>query len=141
LAAALAAVVVAVALKGVFVPALPQLNLSARVSDRLLQAGLHPRLTQGGPGPLVGFGYQEPSLIFATRSDSALSSLAVAVAQARAGSGFVVLNESLPAFNQALAAKGLRAAPLARDSQISGTNYSKGDRITLVVGRIVAAQQ
>jgi 4-amino-4-deoxy-L-arabinose transferase-like glycosyltransferase len=140
LALAISACVTSLAIKAVFIPALPQLHLSARVSDRLVEAGLHPRLSPQAIGPLVGYGYQEPSLIFATRSDSALSSQAAAVSAARAGAGFVVLDTELDAFNQALKPAFLSAVPLRSSPAISGTNYSKGDSVTLIVGQIEALQ-
>ncbi|OYU78595.1 MAG: 4-amino-4-deoxy-L-arabinose transferase [Alphaproteobacteria bacterium PA3] len=133
------AVVASFAIKGLFVPSIPQLDLSQRVSAALVQEGLHPRLSPGRPGPLIGAGYQEPSLIFLTRSDSALSSVAAAVAAATPGVGIVVNAD--PQFEapliKGLAQKGLsvqwRGAPLA------GLNYSKGDDVTLKIGEIVAA--
>jgi 4-amino-4-deoxy-L-arabinose transferase-like glycosyltransferase len=135
---AIAAIVTSIIIKGVFVPSLPELNVSARVSAALVATDLHPRLSEGRPGPLIGFGYQEPSLIFATRSDSALSSIAVARAAAHVGSGVVVARESLPELNAALATKGLVVTPTDAPP-ITGTNYSKGDPVTLIIGRVSAA--
>jgi 4-amino-4-deoxy-L-arabinose transferase-like glycosyltransferase len=133
-----AAIVTSFVIKAVFVPSLPELNVSARVSAALAEAGLHPRLSQGKPGPLIGFGYQEPSLIFATRSDSALSSLAAAQAAARLGSGVVVAEDKMADLNTVLAAKGLMAVPVAMPP-ISGINYSKGDPVTLIIAQVSAA--
>jgi 4-amino-4-deoxy-L-arabinose transferase-like glycosyltransferase len=132
---ALAAIVVSVAIKGSFVPSLPELNVSSRVSAALVEAGLHPRLSAGKPGPLIGFGYQEPSLIFATRSDSALSSLEAAAGAARVGSGVVIAQESLTPLNQALAKKDLMVMSTSQQP-ITGTNYSKGDPVTLIIGKV-----
>jgi 4-amino-4-deoxy-L-arabinose transferase-like glycosyltransferase len=132
---ALAAIITSVALKGSFVPSLPELNVSQRVSTALMSEGLHPRLSPGQPGPLIGFGYQEPSLIFATRSDSALSSIEAATRAARAGSGVVVDQARFGELNQALATKGLTIVP--RPNQvIEGVNYSKGDEVALVIGEV-----
>lgn len=132
---AIAGIVTSIILKGVFVPSLVELNVSNRVSEALLEEGLHPRLSQGRPGPLIGFGYQEPSLIFATRSDSALSSIEAAYKAARVGSGVVVGKEHFEALNQALANRGLMIVPRANQS-VDGINYSKGDPVTLVIGRV-----
>lgn len=133
------AIVASIAIKGLFVPSIPQLNLSQRVSASLVQEGLHPRLSPGKPGPLIGAGYQEPSLIFLTRSDSALSSVAAAVAAAKPGVGLVVNQD--PQFEApliaGLAQKGLSVA--WRGAPIAGINYSKGDEVTLKIGEIVAA--
>lgn len=130
------AVVSSVALKGVFLGSLPALDVSRSVSAALQAEGLHPRLSPGQPGPLVGAGYQEPSLIYLTRSDSALSSPAAAAAAARAGSGAVVEAGQEEAVTAALAARGLGLSPAIRT--VSGLNYSKGDPVRLGIHRIVA---
>jgi 4-amino-4-deoxy-L-arabinose transferase-like glycosyltransferase len=126
-------------LKGLFVPSMSALNLSQRVSAALEREGLHPRLSAGAPGPLIGAGYQEPSLIFLTRSDSALSSVAAAAAAAKVGSGIVVNTqpEFQAALVKALAQKGL--APKWEREPLSGLNYSKGDEVELAIGRVVIA--
>jgi 4-amino-4-deoxy-L-arabinose transferase-like glycosyltransferase len=132
-----AAIILSVALKGVFVGRIGELNVSARVSQALEYANLHPRLSAGKPGPLVGYGYQEPSLIFLTRSDSALSSLEAATKAARIGSGVVIAQDSLAQFNESLAARSLMVTRVD-EQPIDGTNYSKGDRVNLVIGKVVA---
>jgi 4-amino-4-deoxy-L-arabinose transferase-like glycosyltransferase len=132
-----AAIISSIAIKGLFVPSLPELNISARVSQALTTANLHPRLSAGQPGPLIGVGYQEPSLIFATRSDSALSSLGVATQAAKPGSGVVVSDDNIDALTSALAEQGL-AIQRIENTEIAGTNYSKGDPVTLLIGRVVA---
>lgn len=131
---ALAAVVASVGLKGLFIPSVAALDVSRRTSDALVLAGVHPRLSPGRPGPLVGVGYQEPSLIFLTRSDSALSSLEAATAAARPGSGVVAARDRVLDLERALAARDLviRWQPGA----IGGLNYSKGDPVELLVGRV-----
>jgi 4-amino-4-deoxy-L-arabinose transferase-like glycosyltransferase len=135
---ALAAIIASIAVKGVFVPSLPELNVSARVSAALVQENLHPRLSAGRPGPLIGFGYQEPSLIFVTRSDSALSSIEAAFEAAKIGSGVVIAKDSLAALNEALATKGMVVA-VKDGNEVIGTNYSKGDPVTLLIGQVVAS--
>lgn len=134
-ALALSAVAVAVTLKGVFVPALPALDVSARTSAQLVRLGVHPRLSPGAPGPLVGAGYQEPSLIVLTRSDSALSSVSAAAAAARPGAGVVVEAAREAALREALAARGLRIV-LDPAATVTGLNYSKGDKVTLLIGKV-----
>ncbi|MFO0432523.1 MAG: hypothetical protein ACK5Z6_14665, partial [Hyphomonadaceae bacterium] len=132
------AIIASLAFKGFFVPSIPQLDLSQRVSTALLQEGLHPRLSKGQPGPLIGAGYQEPSLIFLTRSDSALSSVTAAVAAAKPGVGLVV--NTAPEFEEPLI-DGLKQKGLGviwRGAPIAGLNYSKGDDVTLKIGEIVA---
>jgi 4-amino-4-deoxy-L-arabinose transferase-like glycosyltransferase len=137
-ALAASAVIVSVAIKGLFVPSLSALNVSARVSEALESANLHPRLSAGKPAPLIGFGYQEPSLIFLTRSDSALSSVEAATKAARIGSGVVIAQESYIALSDALKTRNLSLkrvdAPM-----IAGINYSKGDPVELIIAKVVAA--
>jgi 4-amino-4-deoxy-L-arabinose transferase-like glycosyltransferase len=137
---AFTAIIVSIMIKGVFVPSLPELNVSARVSQALVDVGLHPRLSADKPGPLIGFGYQEPSLIFATRSDSALSSIDSATRHARVGAGVVVARESLGQLNIALAPLGMIVTPTAAPD-VTGTNYSKGDPVTLMIGQVAALPQ
>lgn len=133
------AMVASLAIKGLFVPSIPQLDLSQRISAALIKEGLHPRLSPGQPGPLIGAGYQEPSLIFLTRSDSALSSVTAAVAAAKPGVGLVVNAD--PQFEapliEGLAQKGLSVA--WRGAPLAGLNYSKGDDVTLKIGEVVAS--
>jgi hypothetical protein len=137
---AFTAIIVSIMIKGVFVPSLPELNVSARVSQALVDVGLHPRLSADKPGPLIGFGYQEPSLIFATRSDSALSSVDSATRHARVGAGVVVARESLGQLNTALAPLGMIVTPTPAPDVI-GTNYSKGDPVTLMIGQVANLPQ
>jgi 4-amino-4-deoxy-L-arabinose transferase-like glycosyltransferase len=137
---AFTAIIVSVAIKGVFVPSLPELNVSARVSQALVDVGLHPRLSADKPGPVIGFGYQEPSLIFATRSDSALSSIDAATRHARVGAGVVVARDSLGQLNRALAPLGMIVAPTP-EPDVTGTNYSKGDPVTLMIGQVADLPQ
>ena len=131
--------VTSLTLKGLFVPSIPALDLSQRVSTALEREGLHPRLSAGTPGPLIGAGYQEPSLIFLTRSDSALSSVAAAATAAKVGSGIVVNTqpEFQGALVKALAEKGFAAK--WEGEALNGLNYSKGDEVKLAIGRVVAA--
>jgi 4-amino-4-deoxy-L-arabinose transferase-like glycosyltransferase len=137
---ALTAIVTSIAIKGVFVRSLPELNVSARVSQALVNVGLHPRLTADKPGPLIGFGYQEPSLIFATRSDSALSSIETATRYARVGAGVVIARENLGELNSALAPVGMVVGP-TNTPDVVGTNYSKGDPVKLMIGQVEALPQ
>jgi 4-amino-4-deoxy-L-arabinose transferase-like glycosyltransferase len=131
---ALAALTASVTIKGVFLPSVSALDVSRRTSDALVLAGLHPRLSPGQPGPLVGVGYQEPSLIFLTRSDSALASLPAALAAARPGSGVVAGRDQAIALEQALLARDLLVR--WQPGTIRGLNYSKGDPVELLIGRL-----
>jgi 4-amino-4-deoxy-L-arabinose transferase-like glycosyltransferase len=130
--------VASLSVKGIVLPNLAALNVSRNVSQTLVTLGLHPRLSAGQPGPLIGAGYQEPSLIFLTRSDSALANVATAQAAAVPGSGIVVSQDQKVALERALAVKGLSAI-WYEGRDVVGVNYSKGDPVRLVFGRVSAA--
>lgn len=134
----LAGVAFGAAARGVVLPGARDLDLSRRVSAELVAQGLHPRLSPGAPGPLVGASYNEPSLVFLTRTDSVLDRPETAAAAARAGAGAVLEADLVPAFRQALLAQDLVAVEKAR---VTGLNYSKGDPETLVILRIEPAQR
>ena len=124
--------------RGVVLPGASDLDLSRRTSAALVAQGLHPRLSPGAPGPLVGASYNEPSLVFLTRTDSVLDRPETAAAAARVGAGAVIEADKLAAFRQELLAQDLTAREVAR---VSGLNYSKGDPTTLVILRIEPAQR
>lgn len=134
----LAGVSFGMAARGVVLPGASDLDLSRRVSAELVAHGLHPRLSPGQPGPLVGASYNEPSMVFLTRTDSVLDRPETAAAAARAGGGAVLEADLVPAFRQALLAQDLVAVEKAR---VSGFDYSKGDPETLVILRIEPAQR
>jgi 4-amino-4-deoxy-L-arabinose transferase-like glycosyltransferase len=121
--------------KGFIVPQSADLDLSRRVNAALIAANLHPRLSPGKPGPLVGSGYAEPSLIFLTRTDSGMTTPAEA-ARATAGAGAVVEASRRAEFDAMLAKKRLIGTPV---TSIEGLNYSNGDRVKLDILRISAA--
>jgi 4-amino-4-deoxy-L-arabinose transferase-like glycosyltransferase len=140
---ALAAIVVSVSIKAIYLPAVPQLDISQRVSDALVAEGLHPRLspaTETGPRPLlIGAGYQEPSLIWLTRTDSALMSVESAAAAAQPGSPVAVTETHRDQLIDALGRRGYVVRWLERS--VSGVNYSKGDDVTIRLGVVMAAGQ
>jgi len=121
--------------KGIIVPQSADLDLSRRVNAALIESNLHPRLSPGKPGPLVGSGYAEPSLIFLTRTDSGMTTPAEA-AQASAGAGAVVEASRRREFDAMLAKKRLIATKV---TSVQGLNYSNGDRVNLEILRISAA--
>lgn len=124
--------------RGVVLPGASDLDLSRRTSAALVAHGLHPRLSPGQPGPLVGASYNEPSLVFLTRTDSVLDRPETAAAAGRVGAGAVIEADKLAAFRQALLAQDLTAREMGR---VSGFDYSKGDPATLVILRIEPAQR
>jgi 4-amino-4-deoxy-L-arabinose transferase-like glycosyltransferase len=139
-AIAAAAVIVSVCVKGLYLPSVPQLDISREVSRVLVDQGLHPRLSPPALGqierpPLIGAGYQEPSLIYATRTDSALMGVSVAAQAAVVGSPVAVTTIERDALVEALAARGLSVNWTG--DRVSGVNYSKGDPTTILIGVVV----
>jgi hypothetical protein len=55
--------------------------------------------------------------------------------RATIGAGAVVEKAQLAGFETMLARRGLQAVPV---TEVSGLNYSNGDRVTLVISRIEA---
>lgn len=113
---------------------------SAALSDALVASGLHPRLSQGGHAPpLLAIGFYEPSLVFLTRTDTRLITLAELPAMARPGVVLVVDVLRVPEteIDAVLAARGLLWA--RSPGAVPGFNYSKGRKVLLVHGLIRAA--
>ncbi|MCU0882076.1 MAG: glycosyltransferase family 39 protein [Hyphomonadaceae bacterium] len=140
-AVAAAAVITSICVKALYLPSVPQLDISRQVSRALMAEGLHPRLTPPAEGrterpPLIGAGYQEPSLIWATRTDSALMSVPVAAAAAMAGSPVAVTADQKDALVTALAPRMLSVRWTGRT--VNGVNYSKGDPVEIVIGVVEA---
>jgi 4-amino-4-deoxy-L-arabinose transferase-like glycosyltransferase len=136
-AIAAAAIITSICVKGLYLPSVPQLDVSRQVSRALVAEGLHPRLSPATPGQsarpaLIGAGYQEPSLIWATRTDSALMSVAVAARAAMAGAPVAVTADQKDALVDALAARDLSIQWTAQT--VTGTNYSKGDPVEIAIG-------
>lgn len=124
-------------IKALYLPSVPQLDISRQVSRVLVEKGLHPRLSPPTEGqakrpPLIGAGYQEPSLIYATRTDSALMGVSVAARAAVSGSPVAVTTGERDALVAALAARNL-SVTWTGDS-VTGVNYSKGDPTTILIG-------
>jgi 4-amino-4-deoxy-L-arabinose transferase-like glycosyltransferase len=102
---------------------------SKSVLEDLRRAGLDPKTT----GPVAYVGYAEPSAVFldgrATDINATPVTAAAAIAQGRVA---VVDSKQDKAFQDELAAKGLRAQPVAVEKAY---NYSKGRKITLTAYR------
>ncbi len=82
-------------------------------------------------------GYEQPSIIFLTRTSITLADPAIAAEAARPGEGMIIEGRVLEETNAALAAHGLAfeaAAPPAR-----GMAIGRGERMALYVGRVRAA--
>jgi 4-amino-4-deoxy-L-arabinose transferase-like glycosyltransferase len=109
--------------------------VSAEASHALTRAGLHPRLSPGA-GPLTSVGYNEPSFVFLTRTDTRLLNPAPAAAAARPGESAIVEARQRAPFEAALAARGLAFAPIG--APVTGFDYSDGDDVSLQPGRIIS---
>jgi 4-amino-4-deoxy-L-arabinose transferase-like glycosyltransferase len=136
-AIAAAAVITSICVKALYLPSVPQLDVSRAVSRALVAEGMHPRLSPPAPGqparpPLIGAGYQEPSLIWATRTDSALMSVPVAAAAAIEGSPVAVTADQKDALVTALAERDLSVRWTGHT--VTGVNYSKGDPVAISIG-------
>lgn len=128
---------VSILVKGILLPQAPKLEVSRNVSEALLAQNIHPRLSQQGNLPaLIGSGYQEPSLIFLTRSDSHLASIEDATANAAFGSPFAVEDRDWNVFLSAMANKGFM--PIEKGAAIEGVNYSKGKKVKIHIGQLAA---
>lgn len=110
-----------------FLPNFAPLNLSVQISNELIDLKLHPRINN--TPVLVGSGYQEPSLIFLTRTDSRLDSAINAVKYAKPNSPVVIEEKEIEKFKSGL--KNLEFQDLR---QIKGLNYSKGDDVIIHIG-------
>jgi 4-amino-4-deoxy-L-arabinose transferase-like glycosyltransferase len=109
--------------------------VSAEASNALMRAGLHPRLSPGAQR-LVSVGFNEPSFVFLTRTDTFLGEGPLASSAAIAGEGALVEARQAQAFNAGLAARGLAFAPIG--APVVGFNYSNGDDVLLQPGRIIS---
>jgi hypothetical protein len=117
-------------------PEARQLLVSQEVSDALAREGLNPRLSATA-GRLIVSGYREPSLVFMTRTDTALWGGAEAGARAEAGDHAVIEAREQAAFLAGLTARGLGFAP--KGAAVGGLNYSNGDEVSLQPGMVVLA--
>lgn len=124
------------AVRAQILPEARELTVSAEASRALDRAGLHPRLD--GAGRLLVVGYSEPSLVFATRTDTELAVGEAAGATAQAGRAALVEARHAAAFEAGLAARGLAFEPIG--PAVAGLNYSNGDEMRLQPGRIVPAR-
>ncbi len=117
------------ALFGGLAPDVKPLWSSRNVVRDLRRAGLDPLDPRTGPVAFVG--WAEPSAVFLSGARTVLSSSPQAGADAIAqGHPAVIDSRQDGAFQQALAAKGVRAQPVAVEK---GFNYSKGRKVTLTV--------
>ncbi|MGE3302070.1 MAG: ArnT family glycosyltransferase [Hyphomonadaceae bacterium] len=110
--------------------------VSAETNDALIRAGLHPRLSPHA-GALISSGFNEPSFIFLTRTDTRLLPGQAAGDVAQPGETIVVEARQRAALAQALRARGLAFEAVGGD--VEGFNYAGGDPVKIAIGRVRAA--
>ncbi|WP_420434098.1 ArnT family glycosyltransferase [Hyphobacterium sp.] len=116
-------------LRGVVIPATPDLDLSQRVAGvaRDMAAG------HGVRDMPVYSSYTEPSLVFALGTDTRLLAIdALVEAIAEAGDVVVSIEDSARSGDDPLALARLDAQVCARE-EVAGYNYSRGERTVLIV--------
>lgn len=99
----------------------------------LQRAGLAPERNGGGL-PLLSIGFSEPSLVFLTRTDTALRTGHAGALEAQIGQAALVEAREQADFETGLAQRGLMFQPLG--APVAGLNYSKGRDVSLQPGRI-----
>ncbi len=129
------AIMFSIGAKGFLLSWVHDLNVSRNVASRLDSLGLNPR--KFDVPNIVGAGYQEPSLIFLTRSDDRLASIDDAAKYAVNGAPFVVEDKEWKAFNQKMNEMGLIA--IEKTEPVTGTNYSKGKKVIIHIGILTKA--
>ena len=109
--------------------------MSQEASDALMAAGLHPRQHKDGPR-LISVGYEEPSFVFLTRTDTLLALGNDAPRAAAPGQAMIVEERERKTLDRSLAARGWVFAPSGPPAR--GIDYSNGDFVSLQPGRVVS---
>lgn len=110
---------------------LDPLWVSTRVSDRLKETAVHP-VAGRLPGPVAVTGYSQPSIVFLLGSQTELTDGAGAAAAVAEGRPAAVEARDEAAFRTALAGLGASSQVVG---EVTGLNYSNGDRVTLSLHR------
>jgi hypothetical protein len=139
-AGAIAALVAALAFVFItrqhILPSARTVLVSQQASFALRRADLHPLQHPQAPR-LLSVGYEEPSFVFMTRTDTLLAHGADAANAAINGEAAIVEDRERAAFDTALTARKLAFAPIG--GAIDGLDYSNGDNVRLQPGIIRAA--
>jgi 4-amino-4-deoxy-L-arabinose transferase-like glycosyltransferase len=106
------------------------LNVSSEVVAALTRARLTPRDDR----PLWVVGYNEPSLIFLTRTDIRLAGPVEAGGEAQPGDALVVEGRAMQDLAAQLATRGLEFAPAEEPAR--GLELASFDRVALFVGEL-----
>jgi 4-amino-4-deoxy-L-arabinose transferase-like glycosyltransferase len=139
-AGAVAALVAALAFVFVtrqhILPSARTVLVSQQASFALRRADLHPLQHPKAPR-LLSVGYEEPSFVFMTRTDTLLAHRAEAANAAIIGEAAIVEDRERASFETGLAARKLAFAPMG--DAVDGLDYSNGDNVRLQPGIIRAA--
>jgi 4-amino-4-deoxy-L-arabinose transferase-like glycosyltransferase len=109
--------------------------LAPRATHVLVTRAALDTLPARGEGPLLVVGYREPSLVFATGTDTILRQGPEAGRIATPGQTVLVEARERISFEERLAARGLAFQPAA--APVLGRNYSNGDDVILQAGRVI----
>jgi len=107
------------------------------VSNEIVAALTRARLTPHAERRLWVVGYNEPSLVFLTRTAVRLAETRDAGAQAQPGDAMAVEGRVLNEVAADLAARSLMFDP--REPPVRGLALGRGDRVALYVGEVIAA--
>jgi 4-amino-4-deoxy-L-arabinose transferase-like glycosyltransferase len=131
-----AAIVCALALSATLrmeiIPKTDAFSVSARAASEVA------RIDGQAVRPLWVVGYDEPSIVFLTRTSARLASSSVAGPEIHEGDVVIVEAAELAPLSDAIAARGLVIA--ARAPPIAGISMSSNDRVSLIVGVAMSAQ-
>ncbi|TNE36054.1 MAG: glycosyltransferase family 39 protein [Alphaproteobacteria bacterium] len=115
-------------------------GVAREIPDLFVSPKIAAAIAKAPPGsPLTSAGYTEPSLVFLTRTDILLGNgKAAATFLMENPSGLAIVEaREQDSFLSALAQKGQTAIPVER---IRGTNYSKGQEVSLILYRLNAVR-
>jgi len=130
-AAVACALALAIVLRGFVLPNLPSVQLSASVAGALTRIGVDETRN------IWIVGYDEPSVVFLTRTSTHLTESAVAGTRAEAGDLMVVEQTQLGGVEAALAARRLSFRPI--EGPIEGLSMSSNTHLTLIAGEVEPA--
>ena len=128
-AAIAAGLLLCIVLRGAILPALPQLQVSARSAAAL--AALD------APGALWVVGYDEPSIVFLTRTSAAIVDAEQAARRAAPGDAILVERQHLETVRTLLASRALVLD--AHQPAIDGISMSANRPVSLVAGAVVTS--
>lgn len=125
-AAVVSGLLLSIALRGATFPHITDLQTSARAAHSL-------EYLQNSRALWI-VGYDEPSIVFLTRTDAVLTNAADAGDRAGAGDAAIVERADLRELNLILARRHLQFAP--QDASITGLSMSANRRVNLLIGEI-----